>query len=85
MVYEQLVEEGDLVSDEIADVLEGTAVRLGGWTRPGSASSRGAGSFSRPGSTSQRPGSAGGMRPGAAARSPPSRSFLGQRDAFLKV
>ena len=75
MVYEQLIEEGDLALDEIADVLEGTtAARLGGRTRPASASSRAGGPFSRPGSASQRPGSAGGVRSGAAARSPPSRT-----------
>ena len=54
MVYEQLIEEGDLALDEIADVLEGTAARLG----RSPASSRGP--LSRPGSASQRPGSAGG-------------------------
>jgi hypothetical protein len=59
MVYEQLIEEGDLALDEIADVLEGTAARLG--RSPAS----------RPGSASQRPGSAGG----AATRSPLSRRF----------
>lgn len=72
MVYEQLVKEGGPL-DEIADVLEGAAVRLGGCTRPASASSRAAGPFSRPGSASQRSGSAGGARPGASRNQPPSR------------
>ena len=75
MVYEQLVEEGDLALDEITNVLEGTAVRPGGWTWPASASSRAGGPLRRPGSASQRPGSPGGGRPGAAARSPPFRPF----------
>ena len=67
MVYEQLIEEGDLALDEIADVLEGTAARLG----RSPASSRGP--LSRPGSASQRPGSA-GQRPGSAGQRerPPS-------------
>ena len=83
MVYEQLIEEGDLALDEIADVLEGTAARLGRspassrgpLSRPGSASQR-------PGSAGQRPGSAGGQRerpPSAGARPsrPPSASSHG--------